>query len=147
MSVMENSIVIQRPVAEVFAYINDYNNDPHWRGGVRTMTQSTPVTQVGTETHELLHFMGSDYLTDAQITEFVPNSKSAFESTKATFPVSGWRLVEAVNGGTRLTMHTEIEIGGLMTLASPLLVTAFSRQMRADLIMLKRILEHLSSGD
>ncbi len=141
MPIIENSILIERPGADVFAYINDFNNDVHWRGGVRSMTQSTPMVQVGTETQEILHFMGRDYETRARVSEFAPNSKSVFVSTQGTFPVTGWRQVEAAQGGTRVTMHTEIGIGGLMGLVAPLLANAFSRQMRADLITLKRRLE------
>ena len=141
-ALIENRIIIQRPVADVFAYINNFANDVQWRGGVRSMTQNTPAVQVGTETHELMHFMGQDYHTDAQITEFLLNSKSSFKSTKATFPINGWRLVEAADGGTRVTMHTEIEISGLMALGAPLLAGMFSRQMRADLVTLKGLLEN-----
>ncbi|MEO8395311.1 MAG: SRPBCC family protein [Chloroflexota bacterium] len=141
MNIIENSSIIQRPSADVFAYINDFNNDVHWRGGVRSMMQTTPTVQVGTETDEILHFMGRDYETLARVTEVAPNSRSVFVSTKGTFPVTGWRQVEAAQGGTRVTMHTEISIGGVMGLFAPLLANAFSRQMRADLITLKRLLE------
>lgn len=138
---IENSIIIERPVSDVFSFISQYENDTRWRHGVSLMTQNTPATQLGTETEEVLDFMGSRYNTRGKITEYVPNSKSAFQSIEATLPVTGWRLVEAADGGTRFTMHLEADLHGAMALFAPLLRAAFSRQMRGDLQTLKHILE------
>ena len=138
---IENSIVIQRPVADVFDYVTHYENDTRWRHGVSVMTQNTPQTQLGTETQEVLEFMGSRYNTRGKVVEYVPNSKAAFQSIEASLPVTGWRLVEAADGGTRLTLHLEPDIQGTMALFAPLLRAVFSRQMHGDLQTLKQILE------
>ena len=141
MNVIENSIVLQRPVEDVFAYINQFSNDVYWRKGVTSMTQSTPVTQVGTTTHELLSFMGTAYDTLGEVIEVVPNAKTAYRSTQSKVGVTAWRRVEAADGGTLTTMHTEVDIQGLMALFAPVMAAVFSRQMRADLLTLKRLLE------
>lgn len=141
MKAIENSIIIDRPLADVFSYISQYENDPRWRHGVSLMKQNTLETELGTETDEVLDFMGSRYNTRGKIVEYVPNSKSAFQSIEGTLPVTGWRLVEVADGGTRFTMHLEPELQGAMVLMGPLRRAAFSRQMRGDLQTLKHILE------
>ena len=142
---IEKRIMIGRSVAAVFAYVSDFKNDVHWRGAVRVMTQSTPTVAVGTETREVLHLMGRDYETLARVTEVVAKRKTTFQGThqgrQGRIDVLGWRLVEVGDDETCLTLHTEITVSGALVLAAPLLAGVFSRQMRADLVRLKRLLE------
>ena len=37
----ENSIVINKPVAEVFAFVADHENDPKWRPGVNDIKHAS----------------------------------------------------------------------------------------------------------
>jgi carbon monoxide dehydrogenase subunit G len=139
--VIEHSIDIARPPAKVFEYVSNFANDTQWRSGVKVMSQNPPFTKLNTETHEIMRFMGSDYDTRAKVTEYVSNEKVTSKSTQGQVEFLGWRAVEPIEGGTRLTMHTELGLSGGLATFAPLLVWRFSRRMSGDLNRVRAILE------
>ena len=142
MVTISDSIVINRPPGEVFAFAGNYENDPQWRAGVSEMRHDPPgQAQVGTKTYEVMRFMGRNAITFAEVVEYEIGSKAAFRTTSGAFSASGYRLVEAEGMGTRFTYHAEAKLSGLLALLAPLLVGSFRRRLRADLERLKGILD------
>lgn len=138
----EVSIWIDRPPAEVFRFIANYNNDTHWRLGVARMSQSpADETGIGTITHEEMEFLGRCYVTIAQITDFEPDKRLEWSSIEATTPVSGWRMVEPEGYGTRFTQAVVAHLQGFYRWLSPVMVGMFKKQMSRDMARLKQILE------
>jgi uncharacterized membrane protein len=63
-----DSVEINRPADQVWAYVADYRNDTSWRANVRQMHPSRPgPAQVGVTTHEALRLLGLSFRTDASI--------------------------------------------------------------------------------
>lgn len=143
MITVRESITIARPVETVFAFAGDYRNDPQWRAGVTAMTVSpNGEIEPGSTTHEVIHFMGKEYITDAQVLAWKPNQQTAFKSFAASIPVEGERLFERDLTDTRLTYTVTFMPQTLSDqLMVSVLVMMFRRQTRQDLKNLKALLE------
>ena len=136
------SVVIERPVAEVFTFAGTYENDPRWRAGVLEMRQDPPGSpSIGTMTREVMRVFGRRQVTVAKIVEYEPNEMAAFESVEGPVPVRGYRAFEATDGGTRFTYELSAEPRPLYRLIAPILVAGLRRQVSGDLQKLKALLE------
>jgi uncharacterized membrane protein len=139
----KRSIVIRRPIDEVFAYVSDPRNNAAWNGWVveTTMIGDGPIT-AGSEFVTSIAFLGRRFESRAVITDLILNQRGSIRTTTGPVVATGTRTVEAVNGGTRFTQTLEADIrsafGGI---AEALVVRAGVRQMEADLRTLKRLLE------
>ncbi|MGH3148568.1 MAG: SRPBCC family protein [Rubrobacter sp.] len=136
------SVVIERPVAEVFAFAGAYENDPRWRAGVVEMRQDHRGSpRVGTTTHEVMRLFGQRQVTVAKVVEYEPNERTAFESVEGPMPVRGYRAFEASGEGTRFTYEFSAVPTPLYRLLSPILAPILRRQVSGDLKRLKALLE------
>jgi uncharacterized protein YndB with AHSA1/START domain len=139
---IEASIVISRPVEEVFAYLANPENDSQWQSAVveSGFLGEGPMA-VGAKTREVRKFMGQRMESEAEITAYEPNAKIAFKSTSGPVQYEIRSSFEPVDGGTKLTIVAEADTGGFFKLAEGLVVRQFEKELRADLARLKDILE------
>jgi carbon monoxide dehydrogenase subunit G len=142
MATLELSIVINRPLEEVFAFVSNPENSPKWISGISelTITSAGPIG-VGTTYRSVLTFLGRRIETEAEFTEFEPNHSFAQKSKSGPFPVQNRETFERVEGGTRVTLTLVGEPGGFFKLAEPLLMSLLKRQYQADLANLKDLME------
>jgi uncharacterized protein YndB with AHSA1/START domain len=139
---MEGSITINRPVEEVFAYVTDIGNLAKWNevAGQGEQTSQGPVG-VGTTYRGVADFMGREMEWTSEVTEYEPNRKVAQKMNLGpTVMAMSW-LVEPVEGGTKFTIRSEGEMGGLAKLVGPLLDRTMKKQMEGNLAKLKALLE------
>jgi uncharacterized protein YndB with AHSA1/START domain len=140
---MERSIVINRPVDEVFAYTMDPRNNADWNGWVvdTTFTSDGPVT-VGTRFSSTVKFLGKTMHSEAEITELVPNQRGSIRTTTGPITATGSRIVEPVEGGTKFTQTIEADFSGVFGgIAESIVVRSALRQGETDLQTLKDLLE------
>jgi quercetin dioxygenase-like cupin family protein len=137
---------IDRPAQEVFGYIENYDNDAQWRKVVSMGQTPSGKTGVGTVTREEIDFMGQRYVTVATITRHEPGRLLVWEASESAFPIAGWRVVEAENGGTRFTEVVTAQMSGANRLFAPLMVRALRKQMEAEVAVLKRLLEQRAAA-
>ena len=80
---VESSIVINRPIAEVFAFVADFENHPKWEMNFQKVKRltSTP-TGVGTTYQCELKLPGQSATSKFEITEYETNKKIAFEEKR-----------------------------------------------------------------
>ncbi len=111
---VETSIIINRPLAEVFAYVVDLNTRANWQEGlVEAKQTSSGPTGVG----------------------------STYRSTSGPFPLQGRFEFEPADGGTRVRFFVEFQPGGFFKLADPVLAGTLQKQMQTSLDNLKKLLE------
>jgi uncharacterized protein YndB with AHSA1/START domain len=142
MATMEGSITINRPVEEVFAYVTDIANFAKWNGQASQGEQTSqgPVG-VGTTYRGAYDVMGRKMDWTSEVTEYEPNRKIAQKIDMGpTVMAMSW-LVEPVEGGTKFTIRSEGEMGGLAKLAGPLMDRTMKKQMEGNLARLKALLE------
>lgn len=140
----QRSVVIHRPVEEVFAYVIDPRNNAEWNGWIiaSEVTTEGPI-RVGTEARSIGKFLGKTIEANAVITELVPNQRGSLRTTSGPITLSGSRIVEPVEGGgTRFTQTLDVDFGNVFGhIAEPIVVRAALRQVEADLQTLKDLLE------
>lgn len=139
---VETSVVINRPIAEVFAFVTNPENSPQWESGLlETGKMSKGPMGVGTTWQEVRQFLGRRIKSTDEVTEYEPNKKFSFKSTSGPFPVEGGYTFESVEGGTRVTVTGQGETGGFFKLADPIVARMVKRQVEADSANLKELLE------
>lgn len=142
MTTVTRSIEIDRPVEDVFAYVNDIANDPVWQP---TLLETRQVTEgpmvVGTRVRETRRFLGVRFESEYEVTEWDPPTRSAVRSTDGPIPASGSYTTQPVGRGTRFTMVCEIDAHGFFRLAEPVFSRMAAREIDAMLGQLKDLLE------
>jgi uncharacterized membrane protein len=144
MATGEASIVIQRPVEEVFARLADYPTYPEWDAGLVEVRQTPEgLARLGTQVTEVRRFLGRTIETRSEIVEYDPPTRCVRQGT-APLPGTGWLTFEPTPEGTRVTQRLEMEQGGLLGLAAPLVSRALSRGLARSL---GRFKEWVESGE
>jgi uncharacterized protein YndB with AHSA1/START domain len=134
------TITISRPIGDVFAFLADAENDKQWRGGVIEMTR-TGGEGVGSTYRQIVSGPGGRRIdADVEITEFVPDRRIGFRTTKGPVrPVGSYDLEER-DGGTQITFRLDAKLGGLKLLMTPMVAKTMRSEVGA-LDELKRVLE------
>ena len=140
----EQSIDINRPIEDVFAFVADQSNAPRWQSGILQVRRMTDGTiGVGTRYTSVRKLMGRRLEASNEYTEYEPNKKIVFKSTSGPMDFSAGYLTEATpeGGGTRLTSWIEMQPRGFADLAEPLITSSLRRDVEANLAELKDLLE------
>jgi uncharacterized membrane protein len=142
MTKIERSIVIGRPVDEVWEFVHDIANDRLWQ---TTLVESEQLTDgpmgVGTRAREVRQFLGVRIELVWEVTEFEPHKTSAIKGVSGPVPLNGRYLFEPVEAGTRFTVSGELDAHGLFKLAEPVFARITSRELGANLGHLEDLLE------
>jgi uncharacterized membrane protein len=142
MATIDISILINRPVEEVFAFLSNPENGPKWSSGGSevTITSAGPIG-VGTTYRTVRTVLGRRIESENVFTAYEPNRSYATKSTAGPVPVESRVTFERAEGGTRVSATLVGEPGGFFKLAEPLLVSMIKRQFDADLANLKDLME------
>jgi uncharacterized protein YndB with AHSA1/START domain len=138
-----DSIVIDRPVEQVFAYATDTTNDPAWHTDIleARKTSDGPIG-MSTRWHTRFKpFMGTSE-GDQEVVAFEPNRTQVQRGVAGPMNVTLTYLFEPADGGTRFTRRVQIKMSGIMRLMEPFMqwVDAPKRNRRF-VANLKRVLE------
>ncbi len=142
MAELKGSVVILRPVEDVFAFLSDPKNSLQWESGVVEMELTTEgPLGVGSKGRRVEKQMGTDEGT-WEITEHVPNDSLAMTFESERFAGRGGYKLEATDGGTRLNYwFTGNPRKILFKFLMPLMMPMMRSQIRKDYSKLKGILE------
>ncbi len=139
----EKIITINRPVAEVFAYVSDLASGPEWQPGLVEVRRITPSPAgVGTQYNGVRKFMGRKMDSVIEFTTYEPNKKLVFKSVSGNSPLVQSFLFEPTAEGTKLIARLELQTSGLMGLAEPLIASSLRRDVDANYENLKNLLEN-----
>src|SRR5512143_291695 len=101
---IELSIVINRPVEEVFAFLSDFENNPKWQStSVEARKISEGPVGAGTTYQAVTTILGRRINSEQEITQYEPNRLVARKSTAGPFPFEVEVKFERAEGGTRVT--------------------------------------------
>jgi len=138
---VEVSVVINRPLAEVFAILSNLENNMRWRSGmIAAEKTSTGPIDVGTTYRMINSLFGRRVEGQAVVTEYELNRKYATINISG-LPIKTKRTFEPVKGGTRVTFAVKAELGGLFTLTKPLVATIGKRRLARDAAKAKELIE------
>jgi uncharacterized protein YndB with AHSA1/START domain len=138
----EASVVINRPLEEVFAFASNPENDTQWESGILELerTSEGPIG-AGTTFRGAIEFMGRRIDFNLDVTRYEPNQLAEFKIDAGPLQLDERLTCEPVEGGTRVTVVYEGEPGGFFKVAEPIVVRMFQRQTQGNLAKLKDILE------
>lgn len=138
----EESIVIRRPIEEVFAFVADQTKAPQWQSGLLEVRRTTngPLG-IGTKHTAVRKFMGRRLEATNEYVVFEPNKEITFKGTAGSSDFQHSYLTESTNEGTKLTSRMEMQSKGLFGLAEPLIASSLQREFVANLGDLKDLLE------
>jgi uncharacterized membrane protein len=130
---------IERPMAEVFAFLSELPNTPRWRERMDEVSWLEPgrtfkvVTSFGPwRTMELR----------GEVTASEPPHRFAYRITEGPLKAQNeYRLEEDGDAGTRFTMHGGAAMGVVMTrLLAPVLRASYGRTTRKEVARLQQLL-------
>ena len=140
----EESILIHRPVVEVFDYMQDIHREHEWQPNLRE-AQQTPEGEpsVGTVRRYVSEFMGKRFENVYINTIYEPNHRVAYKTAPDSDTQAVGEIVwEADGDSTRVTMRVEADVGGLLRFVPNGLVLSLARKELLDtLARLKARLE------
>ncbi len=135
------SIVINRPLEEVFAFLSNLENNLKWRSGmIKAEKISDGPIGVGTTYRLINSLFGQQVEGEAVVTEYELNRKYA-TMNKSGLPIKTQRMFEPVEGGTRVTFSVETELDGFFKLVEPLMASIGKRRLEADAVTVKKLIE------
>ncbi len=138
----ELSIVINRPVEEVFGFLANLENDVKWRSEwVETKNTSGGALGVGATFCLTGEFLGRRVPTVYEVTEYESNRIAAWKTVSGPLPLKFQRTFERIEGGTRFTIKYEAEVRGLFKLLMSFLAGTVKRQHEGDLRKVKELME------
>jgi uncharacterized membrane protein len=142
MTRVERSIVIEKPVEDVWEFVHDTTKDALWQ---TTLVESQQLTDgpidVGTTVREVRNFLGRRVEMTWQMTECKRNRRSSIQAVAGPVPLSGRYEFEPVGSATKLTVTGELDAHRLFKLAEPIFRQITARELEANLGHLKDLVE------
>ena len=141
------SIVIDRPINEVFAFVETIANFDHWVAGMAdTHMTSEGDFGVGSTYRSTYTSQGQTSTIDFEVTAYEPPQHLSVQATEGPFPFQGRIELETAGEGTRL--HNTIDAGSdsfittiIFALGGPLIRRMMRKQLYGELETLKTLLE------
>ena len=139
---IEHSVVVNRPLPEVWTFLSDPANNPQWQTGVvESETVGEGPIEAGTQVRVVRRLLGKRVETLFDTTEFLPNSHFAFQSVSGPVDLEGVVSVEEVDGGARVKFDGSGDPGVFLRMSGTIARWFARRQVEADYDSLKKVLE------
>jgi uncharacterized membrane protein len=139
---IEHSLVIARPIDQVFLFLVNPRNNSLWQEGVIESKQiSEGPVDVRTRGRDTRKFLGRQVECDYEIVEYEPEEKIRFKSVSGPIQFNGSYTFQSVQQGTRFTLTIEGDAGRWFSLMGPLAARLAKKQVEADSNRLKNLLE------
>ena len=136
-----SSVVINKPVADVFAYTTDPNTATKWQGGVEAVIPEGPQDVAGSKYTEVRKFMGQDMKSTLQITLYEKNAKWGAKVLSGPVPYEVIQTFVVEGLGTRVTTDVQGEPKGFFKIAEGALQGQLKKSLDEDGQRLKKLLE------
>jgi len=133
----ENTVTIERPIGDVFAYLADGTNNPHWRAGVLSIERTSADDGADATYRQVLSGPGGRKIAgDYRVTAYEPPHLLEFAVTAGPArPTGRFQLAEAGPDRTTVTFSLDLQPSGLMRLMSGMV----AKQMQIEVGQLARL--------
>jgi len=139
----QHTVTIDRPIADVFAYLADGTNNPRWRSGVLEIQRTSTNDGEGATYRQLLKGPGGRRISgDYRVTTHEPPTLLEFIVTAGPArPTGRFELSEAGPGRTTVTFALDLQPRGLTRLISGMV----TKQMQVEVQQLQRLKQDLET--
>jgi carbon monoxide dehydrogenase subunit G len=139
----ESSILIHRPIEDVFKYIADdfFENFRKWDAAVLKLEKTSP-SPVGIDTTgwQVMKGDGWEAETDFRVTDYDPNRKFSITGTGKPYFKNSYTF-EPIDDGTKIFYASEFSLDGIAKLFEPLMKGAIKKASQEYVDNLKQLLE------
>jgi uncharacterized membrane protein len=137
------SVIINRPVEAVFAFVSNPENSPKWGSGILEVEiTSAGVDGVGATARTRRQFPGKQVEFQWQVTAYEPNRLMVVNSTSGPLSMQVRYDFESVpDHKTRLRFTLKGKASGFFKLAESLVSRQAQKELEADFLRLKDLLE------
>ena len=132
---IQRSIVINRPISEVFAFFADAENDPQWRTGVVEIKRLGDLGVGVRFRQRVAGPAGRAIAADVEVTAYQPETHAAFRTISGPVRPRGSYSFRDLNGTTEVTFGLAVELSGIK---KALLTNAVQKTMEAEVAGLDR---------
>jgi uncharacterized protein YndB with AHSA1/START domain len=137
----ENTVMIARPIEDVFAFLSDLENIPKWNYAiVETRKISEGPVGVGTTYHQV-RSVPSRSEERLEITTYDPPRQLEIRGQLGPFRSRLFYALDTIPEGTRVTNTVEVELRGPGRLLGRVAVPRVREAVAANLRKLKELLE------
>jgi len=141
-SSVHSSIVINRPVEDVFAVLTNVENTGKWfPGNVKEWWTSPPPHGVGSTRRARVKvgFMTTE--NDAVTTVYEPPHRAVMKGTSKNAPFEAMLVFGSAEGGTRVTATIEMFLRGPAKLFGGMFARWYGKSWDQGMLNLKRMME------
>jgi carbon monoxide dehydrogenase subunit G len=140
MASFENTVIIRRPVEEVFAFLADFENVPRWNFAIVETTKTSPgPVGVGT-TYRQTRSVPTRSEERFEVTALEPPRRLKVQGQIGPFRARIGYLLEPAGSGTRLRNLVDLGSSGPLTLVAALATSRVKHAVAANLETLEQLL-------
>jgi len=137
----KSSIVINKPAAEIFAFVTNAETAPQWQGGVEAVILDGPPNVVGSKYTEVRKFMGQEMKSVLEIIAFETDVKWAAKVLEGPVPYTVTVTFTPEGAGIKMDTTVEGEPKGFFKIAGGMLESQLTKSLQEDAESLKKLLE------
>jgi uncharacterized membrane protein len=141
-----DSVVVARPVDEVFELVADLRRTPEWQTSLERLEVDGEGVAVGTHGTEVRRGGGRKLESRFEVTALDPGRRLAIETRSSSVEADVEFAFADVEGGTRVQFELELRLRGALRFMEPVIRSQVERQSHDDLERLKALLEGSTSG-
>jgi uncharacterized protein YndB with AHSA1/START domain len=132
----QQTVLVNRPIGEVFAFLADGMNEPLWRPGV-TNVSHVSGSGVGAQFTQTMKGPGGRSIPgDYRITRYDEPTRLDFEVTAGPArPIGSFVLRETAPGATEVTFTLDLKPRGIMILMTPMI----NKQVKTEVANIDRL--------
>jgi carbon monoxide dehydrogenase subunit G len=139
---VHSSIVINRPIGDVFAVLTNVENTGKWfPGDVKEWWTSPPPHGVGSTRRARVKMGLMTTENDAVATVYEPPHRAAMKGTSKNAPFEAMLTFAAVDGGTRVETNIDLFLRGPAKLFGRMFTRWYGKSWDQGLANLKRMME------
>ena len=139
---LDKSVLIERPVEDVFSFISNFENESEWcEEVVRTQKTSDGPIGVGSTFTDHVEFLGRTMKSSYEILAYDLNKTVSIKTSSGPVPFVATYSFNDADGVTKLAILAKAEPRGLFKLATPIIRRQLGKQWDRNFANLKRLLE------
>ena len=134
---VDHSIVVERPIDEVFAYLTDPETIWEWQARLEARLEGSGPMRAGSR----VKLRGRRRESTVEVVEHEPPSRFVIRVSSAPVPFTLTNVLSQADRGTRIDASVEGEPGGFYRFAEPLIVRTAERELHNNLATFKDVME------
>jgi len=141
-SSVQSSVVIERPIEDVFAVLTNVENTGKWfPGNVHEWWTSPPPHGVGSTRRARVKMGPFTIENEALATIYEPPNRAVMRGTSKNAPFEAELRFTAVDGGTRVDTRIDFFMTGATRLLEGVFIRRYGRSWDQGMVSLKRMME------